>query len=150
MSRTVVTRNISAPLAVVFNTVSNIEHFSKAIPEISGYEILSDVKSGVGTRFRETRVMSGREAVTELEVTEFVDNSRVRLVADTHGTVWDTLFTVQASNGHTELRLTMNAKAHSLLSRVTTPLIQGMVKKAIEKNMDAVKEYCEKQAAGAS
>ena len=46
------------------------------------------------TRFRETRVMKGREASTVLEVTEYESPRRIRLVSDEGGTIWDTVFTV--------------------------------------------------------
>lgn len=34
--------------------------------------------------------------MTELEVTEFVENDHVRYVTDSHGTVWDTVMSVKA------------------------------------------------------
>ena len=98
MTRTTIIRLIDAPLDKVFKTVSDISQFSQAIPHIMKIEYLSDKKNGVGTRFRETRLMKGKEAVTELEVTEYIENERVRFVADSHGTVWDTVFTVKAKD----------------------------------------------------
>ncbi len=143
MSRLTLTRTIGAPIDVVFRTVAEIEHFSKAIPAIVNVEILSDVRSGVGTRFRETRLMKGKEATAELEVTEHVENKRVRLVADSHGTVWDTVFTVRTEGENTVLVMVMDAKAYKLLPRLLNPLIMGMIKKFVEGDMDAVKAYCE-------
>ncbi|UCH93499.1 MAG: SRPBCC family protein [Candidatus Aminicenantes bacterium] len=144
MTRTIVTRTIDAPVDVVFKTVADINQFSQAIPHIVKVEILSDVKSGVGTRFRETRLMKGKEAATELEVKEYSENDRVRIVADNHGTVWDTLFTVESKKEHTELTMTMDAKAYKLLPKLINPMVKGIIKKAIEKDMDAVKAFCEK------
>jgi carbon monoxide dehydrogenase subunit G len=143
MTRTTVKRIIKAPLGTVFHAVADIEHFTKAVPHIVRVEMLSDVTSGIGTRFRETRVMKGKEASTELEITEYVEDERVRLVADEHGTVWDTVFTVTPVGEGTELTMVMDAKAHRLLPRLMNPLIKGMVKKALEQDMDAVKAYCE-------
>lgn len=143
MSRITITKTINAPAAQVFKTVADINNFSKAVPHIVSAEILSDIKRGVGTRFRETRLMNGQEATTELEVTEYIDNDRVRIVTDSHGTVWDTLFVVRPANGQTELELTMDARAHKLLPKLMNPLIKGVISKAIEKDMDAVKSYCE-------
>lgn len=145
MTRTTVTRTIDAPVELVFKTIANINEFSKAIPGIIKVEILSDTKSGVGTRFRETRLMKGKEATTELEVREYADNERIRIVADTGGTVWDSVFTVAEKNGATELALVMEANPYKLIAKLTTPLISGMVKKALENDMDAVKTYCENQ-----
>lgn len=144
MSRMIVTRTIKAPVEVVFKTVSDINHFSKAVPHIVKVEFLSNVKSGLGTRFRETRLMKGKEATTELEVTEFVVNDRVRLVAESNGTVWDSLFVVKPESGQTLLTMTMDAKTDKLISKIINFLISGMVKKTVEKDMDAVKAFCEK------
>src|SRR6185295_361887 len=89
--RLVVMRTIDAPIDVVFRTVADITQFSRALPHIVKVEFLSDARLGAGTRFRETRLMKGKENVTELEVTEYVENDRVRLVADNHGVVWDSV-----------------------------------------------------------
>ncbi len=144
MSRMIVTRTIKAPVEVVFKTVSDINQFSKAIPHIVKVEFLSDTKSGLGTRFRETRLMKGKEATTELEVKEFVENDRIRMVADSHGTVWDSMFVVKPDNGQTLLTMTMEAKTDKLIPKIINFMIGGMVKKAVEHDMDAVKAFCEK------
>jgi carbon monoxide dehydrogenase subunit G len=144
MSRMIVTRRIAAPIERVFKTVADIGQFSQAIPHIVKVEFLSDVKSGIGTWFRETRLMHGKEAVTELEVTEYVENDRIRLVADSHGTVWDTVFTVERDGGETVLTMTMDAKSYKWLAKVMNLLITGLIKKAVEKDMDSVKAFCER------
>lgn len=137
------TTTIEAPLEKVFHTVADIRNFSKAVPDIVDVEMLSEVTSGEGARFREKRVINGREAATELEVTDYVENERIRLVADSHGTVWDSVFTVSESNGHTELTLVMEAKPYKLLSRLMNLLMKGTMTKALRKDMEAVKRYCE-------
>ena len=143
MRKQTVTRKIRAPVDQVFDTVAHIENFSKAVPHIVATEILGDVKSGPGTRFRETRVTYGREATTELEVTEYVKDEKVRIIADAGGTVWDSIFTTSAVGEDTELKLEMEALPHKLLAKLTTPLIMSMIGKALEADMDAVKTYCE-------
>lgn len=143
MTRTIVSRQIRAPAETVFDAVAHINNFSKAVPGITKIEFLSDRQTGVGTRFRETRVMNGREATVELEVTEYEPNDHVRIVSDTHGTVWDTVFKVEPRGDQTELTMTMDANAYKLLPKLMNPLIRGMIQKAIESDMDAVKTYCE-------
>lgn len=145
MTQTTITRIIDAPIDIVFNTVADISQFTEAIPHIVNVEFLTESKTGIGTRFRETRVMKGKEVATELEVTEYVENDRVRMVADSHGTVWDSLFTVNSENGQTSLTLTMDARAYKFLPRLMNPLIKGMIAKAVAMDMDMVKEYCEGQ-----
>lgn len=144
MTRFTATRSINAPIDLVFKTISDINNFSKSIPDVINVEFLSDVKSGVGTRFRETRLMKGKEAMTELEVTEFVENDHVRYVTDSHGTVWDTVMSVKAVDDKTDLTLIMDARPHKFMQTMVGPRIKGMISKALEKDMDSVQAYCEK------
>jgi uncharacterized protein YndB with AHSA1/START domain len=143
MAQTRVKRTINAPIDKVFATVATIDEFSKAIPQITHVEVLSETRTGVGTRFKETRNMNGREGTVELEVTEYVDNERIRLVSEAGGATWDTVFSVRQSGGATELEMVMVAKPGSLVSRLVIPLTKGLIKRAIERDMDAVKSYCE-------
>ena len=92
--------------------------------------------------------MKGREVTEELEVTEYVPHEHVRIVADTNGTVWDTVFRVEPRGDQTELTITMDAKAYKLLPKLVNPLIKGMIQKAIGSDADAIKRYCEAQSEG--
>lgn len=89
--------------------------------------------------------MRGREATTELEVTEFVENEHIRIVSDTHGTIWDSVFAVNQVDGQTGLTLTMEARPYKFLPKLITPMMQGMLQKALERDMDAVKAHCERE-----
>ena len=145
MSRTELGRTIDAPVGMVFSTVSDISHFSKAVPHIVNVEFLSEVRTGVGARFRETRMMGSRRATTELEVTEFVPDERVRLVSDQGGAVWDTVFTVtRAEDGRrARLDMVMEARPYRFLARLLVPLMKSLVAKAIAADLDAVKAHLE-------
>lgn len=143
MSTITLSKKINAPKELVFKTVADIQNFSKAVPDIINVEFLSDQKYGVGTKFRETRDMNGREVATELEVTELVENAHIRIVSDTMGTVWDSVFTVERKEDGTELTLIMDAKAYKLLPKIINPIMKGFMKKALEKDMVAIRKYCE-------
>lgn len=69
----------------------------------------------------------------------------MRLVSDVGGTIWDSVFTLKpgADGAGTEMEFAMDAKPYRMLARVFTPLIKGVVRRAIEKDMDAVKAFCE-------
>lgn len=138
-----ISRTIAAPLDLVFQTVSDVRNFRDAVPHIKHVEFLSDQQFGTGTRFRETRLMNGREHTVELEVAEYIDNQRVRMISDAGGTIWDTVFTVAQVSDNVTLEMTMDIKPHTLVARVMTPLIRRMVVKGVETDMDAVKAFCE-------
>ena len=143
MANVTVTRRIDAPVDVVFRTVAHVEQFSQAVPHILRVEFLSEVKSGVGARFRETRLVMGSEASTELEVTEYVENERVRMVSEAGGALWDTVFTTAPDGEGTALDMVMDAQPRSENARTMLPFIIGVVRKAVEQDMDAVKTFCE-------
>lgn len=145
MTHTKLSRTIRAPATAVFEMVANATNYTEAVPEIVKVGFLTDQRSGVGTRFRETRVMGRREATTELEVTEYVANERIRMVSDAGGTVWDTLFTVTPveDGDATRLELVMEAKPYRLRSRILVPLMKRAVAKAVAGDMDAVKAHLE-------
>ena len=146
MSRVAVSRRIAAPRERVFRAITDIERFPDHDPDIVAVEFLTEQRSGVGTRFRETRRMKKREMVTELEVTEFETNRRVRMVADTHGTVWDTLFSVDSVDDATELTIEMDARPHKLLPRIMNRFMTGFFRKGIAQHLDNVRRRCETEA----
>ena len=84
----------------------------------------------------------GVEASTELEVTEYVENDRVRI----GGAVWDTVFTVSPAAGRTELTMTMDARALKWPAKLTLPVVMRMIRKAVISGVDAVKAFCERPA----
>jgi len=138
-----ISRTIAAPLDLVFQTVSDVRNFRDAVPHITHVEFLSDNQVGAGTRFRETRLMNGREHTVEIEVAEYIDNDRVRMISDAGGTIWDTMFTVSRGSENVELEMQMGIKPHTLFARIMAPLMRGMVVKGVEADMDAVKAFCE-------
>lgn len=143
MTQIQVIRFIKAPVETVFGVFSDVTVLAKAVPHMKKVEFLTEQKSGLGTRFRETRLMGSREMQTELEITEFVRDDRIRMIADSHGTVWDTIFQVAADEDGTKLTTTMCARAHKILPRLMNPFMKRLFKKGVEKDMDLVKEFCE-------
>ena len=138
-----ISKTISAPLDVVFRTISDVRNFRAAVPHITNIEFLTEQQVGTGTRFRETRSMKGREHTVELEVAEFIRDDRVRMISDEGGTVWDTVFVVEQHDDHVTLVTTMDIRPHRLMARIVSPFIRGMVAKAVEADMDSVKDFCE-------
>jgi carbon monoxide dehydrogenase subunit G len=148
MTRAIVTKTIAAPIDRVFETIADVESFGRAIPDIVSIDFLSQRRAGDGTRFRETRLRNGKEATTDLEITECVANERIRMVADSHGTIWDTLFAVKEVATGTELTLTMDAKAHQVVAKLMNAMVMPAIRGVIETDLDSVKQYCEAARAG--
>jgi uncharacterized protein YndB with AHSA1/START domain len=142
------TRTIAAPPEHVFRTISDIREYRKVQPTIVDVEFLTPTHSGVGTRFRETRMMGKRRVSTVLEVAEYSPPTRVRMLSEAGGVLWDTIFTVapHANPGTTELTMVMEATPRNLLARLMMPMLKGMVTKAVAADLDVVKLGCERRA----
>lgn len=136
-------RQIDAPLERVFSAIADVRNFSEAVPHIVNIEFLTESCTGAGTRFRETRENNGRTHTVELEVAEYVLNERVRMISDAGGTIWDTVFTVNQTDDAVVMSMEMEANPYRFLARFMTVAIRGMVAKAVEADMDAVKLWCE-------
>ena len=143
MARVESERSIAAPPHDVFPVVAHIEEFQNINPNITNVEFLTESHTGVGTRFKETRLMKGREATSTLEVTEYEPPSTVRLVSDEGGTIWDTIFTVTPQGDGSLLKMNMEARPYKLTAKLFTPLIMRMIKNAIEADMEGIKAHCE-------
>ncbi|MDH3693619.1 MAG: SRPBCC family protein [Gammaproteobacteria bacterium] len=107
---------INASVDMVFQAVSNIETFPNIISQTQSVEFVTDKKSGVGTRFRESRTMGKNQMTFELEVTEWRDNKYIRMVNDSHG----------------------------MGARIRNFLLQGLYKGSLNRHLQAVKQHCEK------
>ncbi len=144
MAKSSTSVHINAPVERVFSAVTDIENFPQRAESITKVEFLSDEKSGVGTKFRETRTMGKKEASATLEITEYVENESVRFVSDEGGTIWDTIFTLKPFGDGTQMDVEMDARPYKLFSRIVTPLMIGVIGKYVKKDMDELKEWCER------
>jgi uncharacterized protein YndB with AHSA1/START domain len=143
MRSATVSRTIAAPAVEVFDAVADVENYGEVFPTITKIEFLSEQRSGVGTRFRETRKGSGRDGTSEVEVTEYVDGDHIHLVDDYYGAVWDTLYSVVEDGGSTRLTMAVEAQPHRLAAKLTVSVMMSGYRKNMEKNIDAVKAHCE-------
>lgn len=144
MAVVTVIRQIEAPVDVVFGAVADARRFSEVLDGVTHFEFLGDVTSGVGTLYRQTRVMGGREQTMDFEITECVEGERVRILNETHGTVWDTVLTMAPKgDGACTLTMRMDALADGLFKRMMLTLVCKLIQKAVAKDMDALKAFCE-------
>ncbi|MDA7950122.1 MAG: SRPBCC family protein [Pirellulaceae bacterium] len=149
MTTITLTERITAPVEKVFATVGDANEFLKVIPSVVRVEFLTEVRKGVGSKFREVRLMRGKEQAVVLDVTEYCENERIRLVSDCGGTIWDTIFTVREVGKEVELKMVMEVRAYTILAKVINCFILGMLKKAIASDMALIRAYCEEEPAKA-
>lgn len=74
MATVKVSSEMAAPVERVFQAFTDIEHGVDRVSGIKGIEILSPRGFSLGTRWRETREVLGRQDQAEMEVTAFEMN----------------------------------------------------------------------------
>ena len=146
MAGVVVTKDINAPVERVFDLLTDFENSAEVIRGIVKMELLTDGAVGVGTRFRETRIMFGREADEVMEVSEFERPNGYVLTAESHGCRYVTKVCLSQNGDST--RLEMNFDAHpmswlaKMLSFMTRPMLKSCAK-AMDADLDDIKASLE-------
>ncbi len=140
----------NAPAEKVFAAVTDVEAADKWMPNLVSMKLLTEGAYGVGTKWRETRKMFGKEAVEIFEVTAFEPGRHIELYVDGK----------QGSSGRGEYRFRYDFEQHdgrtvmNLQGDITGMgcvgalfgwLFKGMFRKAIQKDHQALRDYIEAQ-----
>ena len=114
---------VEAPPEVVFAAAADISNWPRFISGVQSVELLTPGPVAVGTRFRETRIMFGRQATEEMTVAEIEPPHRLVLTAFNHGTAYraEHLFAAEGAGTRIDARLRGPAGRRSL-ARLLTPL----------------------------
>ncbi len=142
----VLEQTIAAPQRVVWQLLTDLQGAPGRIRGIRTLEVLTTGPVGKGTRFRETRVMLGRTAVEELEITAFEAPRTYTVEAESGGAHFVAQYTLKEAAGVTTLRLEVHTHARSLLAKLMTPLgflMAGSMRRAMAADNADVKRAAE-------
>ena len=148
MGSVVVEGQINARVEQVFAVMSDIPNAANMISGITKIEMLTEGAVGVGTRWKETRLMFGKEATEEMGITEFIPNHSYVVESDSCGARYRTEIRFFAAAGGTKVRMDFGAKPQTLFAKVMQPLswmMRGAILKCLEKDLADVKTICEAQ-----
>jgi len=138
---------IQAPRERVFEVFSDIPRAQERIDGIAKLEVLSEVDRGPGLRWRETRVMFGKEATEEMEITGFEEPRSYVVEAESHGTHYTSCYTFnEADDDRTDVTVVFMGRPVTLLSKLMTPmwlLFKGATERALKQDMTDLKRYLE-------
>lgn len=142
-----VDRHIAAPPEVVFARATDFRRAPEFITSIVRMEILTSGPIGAGTRFRETRLMFGREATEEMTVTVFEPPKRYTLSAESHGSRYHTELSFVPDGQGTRITMTFQGTPVTFMARVMSVLMRPMMKSAAKmcaKDLDDIKTAVER------
>lgn len=149
--RTVTVRQAcSAPVELVWQIATDIEHHPDAIPGITKSEVLTDGDFGVGTRWRETRTMYGKEASEEMTITAVEDGRSYTAHAESRGMRYTTTWEFLPTEGGTEIVMTFGGEAVTTVAKLLSTVMgfmTGSVAKTMQQDMADLAAAAEARAA---
>lgn len=143
MSAIEISQRIGAPAAAVWDLITDLDGSPQRLSRVESVERLSGPDFGVGTRWRETRVMFGRRASEEMEVTTIEPGSAYTVEAASHGSRYLSVLSV-AATGEAESRLTMRFEAdpETTIAKVTAATVGRLfaraTRRAIARDLDDI------------
>lgn len=146
MAKLELSRRIEAPRERVFEVFTDFDHAADRISAIKRIEVLTDGPAGKGTRFRETRIMFGKEATETMEVTDFQPNRSYTVCANSCGAIFESTFTFTPEGSATQVVMTVTTRPVTMLAKVATLfsfLCAGMMKKMMAQDMDDLARFLE-------
>ncbi len=120
---------IAASPKTVMATATDFENCSEFISGIVKVEMLTEGPVGLGTRFRETRIMFKREATEEMEITSFDSDSGYTLSCESCGARYQSTFKYEPKDGGTLMSMTMVVTPLTFMAKVMGFLMAPMMKK---------------------
>ncbi|TWT85223.1 Polyketide cyclase / dehydrase and lipid transport [Posidoniimonas polymericola] len=127
-------QQIAAPVDTVFAIATDLPRAAEHIAGIDRVELLTDGPVGLGTRWRETRTMFGRESTEELAITQFEPPRGYTVSSNSCGAQFDCRFDFSPTDGGTLMSLELDWRAVSVFAKLMSPL-SGMMVGSIEKAM---------------
>jgi hypothetical protein len=146
MKPLVVEARFAAPKDRVFDVFSDLRNAADRIEAITQLEVLTDGPVGVGTVFRETRKMMGKEATEEMTITEFVPGASYTTTATSCGCLYTSTFTFDEDGDGTRVTMTFHSEPQSLGAKVMSCLfffMRGFLRKCLEADFADLRKHLE-------
>lgn len=132
-------RHVSAPLDRVFSVFTDVANCKERLSGVQDIEMLTEGPACEGTRWRETRVMFGREWSEELWISEFIPNESYTVSCHSCGSEHRSVFTFAADGDGTLVKFSMDCYQLTLFAKVMKVLMkpfEGRMKKAMKEMLE--------------
>ncbi len=130
-------RHIAAPPDACWAILADLDRWGQTISAIKSVEKLTEGPVGPGTKFRETRIMFGREATEVMTIDEFQPPHRMTFLAESHGSKYFSEMRFEPDAGGTRATIAFRAEPQSVGAKVMGVLMGPMMKGSILKAFDA-------------
>lgn len=139
---------IEKPLEDVWKAIIDFKNCSSYIESIVKLEIIDEPKDTlIGFKWKETRVMFGKEATETMWITDYVENEYYQTRAESHGSIYISRLAIEREEKHTKLTMSFSAEAQTFFAKIFSLcmgfVIKGSMKKALIKDLNDIKTHVE-------
>lgn len=138
--------SVRAEPSAVFEVLTDLERAAGRIRAIQRIERLDSGPLRVGSRFRETRVMFGKEATELFEVVELEPGRSYATSCESCGVHFGMRFEFHAQPGGTRVDMRVDTTARTFFAKLMSPLSKLMLKscvKGFEADIADLRKACE-------
>lgn len=146
--------DINASPLRTFEVFTDLANSENVVQGIDRMEILTEGPVGVGTGFRETRTMMGKQATEEMEITQFQPGELYAHEARSHGCHYISTYRFEPAGEATRVVLTFEGRALSVPAKIMNValgwMMTGMIRKCVMQDFNDLKAEAEKVPADAA
>lgn len=125
---------MNASKETVWKVISDIENSANTITAIEKIDVLNKPEDTlVGFKWRETRMMFGKEATEVMWITDYEENVYYRTRAESHGAVYISELTIKEEEDGCVLGMGFEGQPVTLGAKIMGFIFNGMMKKSTEK-----------------
>ncbi|MEL6670202.1 MAG: SRPBCC family protein [Bacteroidota bacterium] len=140
---------INASRQDIWNTITDWENLADHISGIQSVEILEKPQSGiVGFKWKETRVMFGKEASETMWVTDATEPNYYQVGAASRGSEYETTFRILGDSQPYQLEMDFKGTPQTTGAKVMNALVgwmfKGAARKALHQDLEDIKSHLEK------
>ncbi len=135
-------QRIARPPREVFEVLSNPALATEFVDNIKESKQLTDGPIAVGTRFRETRVVNGKEATADLVVSDYEPDTHIGISTEAEGIKVVYHYRLSPEDAGTRLTWTCELEA-SGLRKMMLPMVAAILKKEDGNHLQQLKSYLE-------
>jgi hypothetical protein len=144
------TQLFDRPATEVFAVFTDLRRAPERVRGIKHIAVLTDGPMRVGTQFRETRVMFGRDASELMTVTEFTPDRSYAVSATSCGCDFRTEFRFIPTGNRTRVEMEISSTPTTLMAKLMAPLgvvMARSMKRLCAQELDDLKQAIEMQPA---
>ena len=139
---------IEKPIEDVWKAIIDFKNCSKYIESIIRLEVIDEPNDTlIGFKWKETRMMFGKEATETMWITYYSENEYYQTRAESHGSIYKSRLSIERIGGYTSLTMSFTADAQTFFAKIVSLcmgfLIKGSMKKALIKDLNDIKTYLE-------